>query len=101
LDSAGVEVATPLALPDHDVLDEQADEGPLLVQVEAIPAVSRHTLVSRAVEAGVDDQLVEPAPCEQEAGVDRILRSEELRTVDPLRAVVRGSTSASSGTTST
>jgi hypothetical protein len=61
----------------------------LLVQVEAIPAVGCHALEARAVEVGVDEELVEPSPREQEAGVDRILRSEELRTVDPLRAVVR------------
>lgn len=52
---AGVEVAAPLALPDHHVLDEQTDEGALLAQVEAIPAISRHALEGRAVEVGVDD----------------------------------------------
>jgi hypothetical protein len=34
------------------VLDEQGDEGALLVQVEAIPAVGCHALESLAVEAG-------------------------------------------------
>ena len=71
------------------MLDEQRDEGALLVEVEAVPAVGCHAPESCAVEAGVDDQLVEPPPREQEASVDRILRSEELRTVDPLRAIVR------------
>ena len=72
------------------MLDEQRDEGALLVEVEAVPAVGGYALERRAIEAGVDDQLVEPPPREQEASVDRILRSEELRTADPLRAVVGG-----------
>lgn len=88
LDSAGVEVPTPLALTDHDVLDEQADEGTLLVEVEAVPSLGGHALPSRDVEVGVDDQLVEPSPGEQQASVDRVLCGEELRTADPLRAVV-------------
>lgn len=85
-----VEVATSLAFPDDDVLDEQADEGALLAQVEVIPAVGCHALEGRAVEVGVDGQLVEPPPRKQEASVDRVLRCEELRPVDPLRAIVRG-----------
>jgi hypothetical protein len=42
----------PVWLPDHHVLDEQGDEGALLVQVEAIPAAGCHALESLAVEAG-------------------------------------------------
>jgi len=86
----GVEVPTPLAFPDDDVLDEQADKGPLLVKVEGIPALGRHSREGRAVEAGADDQLVEPSSREQQPSVDRILRCEELRPVDSLGAVVSG-----------
>ena len=44
------------------MLDELADEGALLGQVEAIPAVGCHPLDGRAVEAGVDGELLEPSP---------------------------------------
>ena len=75
------------ALGRHDPL-AHCESRPPLVEVEAVPSLGAHALPSRAVEVGVDDQLVEPSPREQEASVDWILRCEELRTVDPLRAVV-------------
>ena len=77
LDSAGVEVAAPLTFPDHPVLDEQAHEGALLIQVEAIPTVGCHAFADRAVEVRVDDQLVEPSPRLQQASMERILRGED------------------------
>jgi hypothetical protein len=53
-----------------------ATSGALLVEVEAVPAVGCHALEGRAVEVGVDDQLIEPSPREQQASVDGILRCE-------------------------
>ena len=75
-DSGGVKEAASLAFPDHDVVDEQGDEGALLVEGEAVPGLSGHPLGRRVVEAGVDGQLVEPSPRLREPSVDwaRLIR---------------------------